>query len=534
MPFRVGLLLDSYQIPNWQHEIVEYILNDSAFQVTLVVINQSERKASGGRLMYRLLRKIDRAVFKSTANYFERRDTEPFLSAISHRFVNPKQTRFKDIFKDEDIEWVRAQQPDILIRFGFRILSGEILRVARYGVWSLHHGDSAVNRGGPPAFWEVVNQEPITGVTLQVLSEKLDAGQVLGKAFCKTDATSFNRNQQSVYAAGVELFCARLKDLAEIGPEKFFKNVSITDNQFAKVLYRDPQNFRAMLIALVFGWRRLIELWDSIFFIRHWVIAYHQNQETQFNFSKSTILASPHFADWADPFVFRHQGIDYLFFEHLARNKRFGEILCHRMDQLQRAPMRVLEEPYHLSYPTMLEHEGKLYLLVESGAAKLISLYVCEAFPNKWKKLNPLMAGIELYDPTLFYHDGLWYLFGTKRLAAGTSADMYLHIFYSSRLDGEWLPHAMNPITRDVRGSRPAGKIFIREGKLIRPAQLGAPRYGSGVMFMEIIKLSPTEYEERVVNNLLPWGRKILATHTYSAGNGWHVTDAQVRRFRFF
>jgi methionyl-tRNA formyltransferase len=46
----------------------------------------------------------------------------------------------------------------VLLRFGFNILSGEILTVARYGVWSYHHGDNDYYRGGPPHFWELVER----------------------------------------------------------------------------------------------------------------------------------------------------------------------------------------------------------------------------------------------------------------------------------------------------------------------------------------------------------------------------------------
>ena len=47
------------------------------------------------------------------------------------------------------------------------------------GVWSYHHGDNRVNRGGPAGFWEVFEQWDVTGSILQVLSEELDAGKTL-------------------------------------------------------------------------------------------------------------------------------------------------------------------------------------------------------------------------------------------------------------------------------------------------------------------------------------------------------------------
>jgi folate-dependent phosphoribosylglycinamide formyltransferase PurN len=536
VPVRIGLLLDSFHVPAWQRTIVENIIRNPEVKLILVILNQSQEKPNTtNRWVYRLLRKTDRLVFKSAHNQFIRTDLSSTLQGTDTLKVTPAQTRFKDQFNKEDIDWIRTRQPDILIRFGFRILTGDILTVAKHGVWSLHHGDSAVNRGGPPAFWEVVNGDLITGVTLQILSEKLDAGIVLGKAFCKTDRTSFTRNQNSVYAAGNELFMSRLKDFASMGPDKFFKALKRDDTFFAKTLYRDPTNGKALIIALSFWCRRMKELLIQFFFIEQWFIFYHRKPDYPFYFKDASVIPSPELADWADPFVFHHQGYDYVFFEALARSNRRGEIKCFRMDQLKAAPIRVLEEDHHLSYPTITEYQNKLYLLTESAAAKTVDLYECIEFPHQWKKRRPLLNGVELYDPTLFHHEGMWYLFGTQKPVTGASPDMYLHIYYVTELlNGEWQPHPRNPITRDVRGSRPAGKIFNFRGKLVRPAQIGTPKYGFGVRFMEITKLTTTEFEEVAVDDMVPWQSSLLATHTYSATPDLFVTDGQVRRFRFF
>lgn len=529
MLIRIGLLLDSFQVSSWQKDIIDFIRSNDSLQIVLVVTNASRKKTSG-RLVYRLLRKADRLVFKTPHDHFKIQDVEAAVSSIPQRQVLPLQTTYKDQFQPDDIAWINDHKPDILIRFGFRILTGSILTVAPHGVWSLHHGDSAVNRGGPPAFWEVVNGEPITGVTLQILSETLDAGKILGKAYGKTNATSFNRNQQAVYAAGIELFCAKLHEFGAKGPLLFFASLPQFSQSFAKTLYRDPENGKALRIACLFWWRRAKDLLQKLLFIRQWVIYYHRHADSPFNFTQATQLAAPNKADWADPFVFHYQDADYLFFEYMERGGR-GEIKCLRMDQLTATPTSVLKEPHHVSYPTITRYQEQLYLLVESGAAKEVALYACEEFPNRWKKLKPLLTNIELYDPTLHWHDGCWYLFGTHRSVPGASTDMNLHIYCSTDLlQGSWVAHPMNPITRDVRGSRPAGLIFQQHGKLVRPTQIGAPYYGSGMRFFEIKKLTPTEYEEEALHDFYPWQANMIAAHTYSTSNGWYVIDAQIKR----
>ena len=48
---------------------------------------------------------------------------------------------------------IKSKNLDILFRRDFRILKGEILNSARFGIWSFHHGDNDHFRGLPPGFW---------------------------------------------------------------------------------------------------------------------------------------------------------------------------------------------------------------------------------------------------------------------------------------------------------------------------------------------------------------------------------------------
>ena len=40
--------------------------------------------------------------------------------------------------------------------------------------------------GGPSGFWEIINNEPVTGVTLIKLNEMLDKGDIIDKGFYST------------------------------------------------------------------------------------------------------------------------------------------------------------------------------------------------------------------------------------------------------------------------------------------------------------------------------------------------------------
>ena len=101
------------------------------------------------------------------------------------------------------------------MRFGFNIIRGDILNSATYGVWSYHHGDNSVNRGSPPGFWEVFLDWKVSGVTLQLLSEDLDNGQILYKSFSQPKFKSVGLTKNIFYWKALSFMPNKIKELYE-------------------------------------------------------------------------------------------------------------------------------------------------------------------------------------------------------------------------------------------------------------------------------------------------------------------------------
>ena len=121
-----------------------------------------------------------------------------------------------------------------------------------------------------------------------------------------------------------------------------------------------------------------------------------------------------------------------------------------------------------------------------------------------------------------------------KKKKAVRSLDA-LHLFFSDDpLSNQWTSHPRNPIVRDIRSARPAGRIFVQDGKLIRPSQDNSRRYGYAIKFNHIVQLNETEYEETTASSFEPQSHaKILATHTFNQADDLTVTDAVIRRRKF-
>ena len=78
---------------------------------------------------------------------------------------------------------IRAARPDFLFSFYYRsMLSAEILSLPRVCAMNLHGSLLPRYRGRAPVNWVLVNGETETGVTLHMMTEKPDAGDIVGQA----------------------------------------------------------------------------------------------------------------------------------------------------------------------------------------------------------------------------------------------------------------------------------------------------------------------------------------------------------------
>ena len=77
---------------------------------------------------------------------------------------------------------LRGQAPDLGVCCGFApILSAAVLALPRWGWVNLHRSYLPYNRGLDPLQWAVVDGTPV-GVTLHVMTDRVDAGDILGQA----------------------------------------------------------------------------------------------------------------------------------------------------------------------------------------------------------------------------------------------------------------------------------------------------------------------------------------------------------------
>lgn len=206
----------------------------------------------------------------------------------------------------------------------------------------------------------------------------------------------------------------------------------------------------------------------------------------------------------ADPFgVDAPDGHLIVLAEALEHGRHHGEIIrIDTRDARDSAWVRLLRKTWHLSYPFIVNDGGKRYVMPEQGASGTVSAYALTVD----NEIDPhpvwTVPDCPALDTTPFFHEGRWWLFSARRGAPHWGGPLLLH--YADTLAGPWQSHPLNPVVTDFSAARPGGRVAKVDGRLLRPAQDCSTAYGRALVINEIVRLTPTEYEERVVRRISP------------------------------
>lgn len=543
---RVGVLLESFQMPAWYFTMLKCIHDSDYASLSLVVLKESARQPLGflnkfvsqfDHLLYHLYTRLDQRLFPVSPNAFAPINAEDLFKDVPVVKVRVRETRFCDYVSDEDSQAVMAHDLDVLIRVGFRIIKGNILHAARFGIWSYHHGDNLVNRGAPAGFWEVFERHVTTGSILQQLSDELDGGAVICRSYSGTNCASVLRNRNQCYWKSSSFLPRKLRELHQLGETAFVDALRKQNRHpdfFCHRLYRTPSNREFAPYLWRWAWDQFKTRLSRQLFHKQWILQYSFGPLGSHSFRKFGKIIPPADRFWADPHVVYRDGKYFIFVEEFLYKARRGRIAVIEMssDGSWKPPVVVLEKPYHLAYPFVFQWEGEYYMMPDSSWNSTVERYRCVDFPYKWELESVLMKGLRAPDPTLFHHEGLWWLFVNAVEVPGSSSYDELFLFYADHpLSQEWRPHPCNPVVSDVRRARPAGGLFRYNGGIYRPSQDCSITYGYGIRISEVLALTPKYYEEREVAFIEPkWDPRISGTHTISHAGGLTVIDALWRR----
>lgn len=531
---KLGLLLNSFDVPAWVYRVIQRIVNENSGEFTLVILNDAGKtnKTKINSNVYLAFNQIDENLFTKEPDPFAPKNIAELLLNVPTIKVIPIQDGTVLSLSKSDLNCIMEYGLDILIRFGFENLHYETLNVSKYGTWFYYHGDDRVMRGGPPGFWEVVEHWPETSSALLAIGGKFSPKRVLFRSHFVTYPLSPARHRSYYFWATTAFLPRQISLLQRLGEERYFQETEKFNTSLLREIkgYEPPSNCLAVTSISKIIIRLIKEFSHRFFYIDQWFLLFNFKKGAADNFREFIKLIPPKDRFWADPHITGVNGKHYIFIEEFLNAKNKGHISVIELDELGnwKAPVKVLEKDYHLSYPFIFKWKDKFYMVPESRANKTIDLYECTEFPRQWNFKQHLMENISAVDTTLVNYSNKWWLFTAMAENEAAAPNIELFLFYTDDIfSGEWKAHLQNPIVSDVKSARPAGSLFVKDGKLFRPSQDCSKGYGHGIDLNEIMVLTETEYRERKVLSIRPdWDKKIVATHTYASCGNLTVIDA--------
>jgi hypothetical protein len=517
---KVGVFVDGRTQPDWVTDAFARVAASEFAEIAFIVeigpaVGRSPSRAPAGWAAYD---RLDRWAFARTVDPAAPADLP---TGVPHGSFIARASGALDSVRDLDVAFAIGDVDDAA-------LDG----LARYGVWRFHFpaGDGEALAG----FREVAQNAPLSGSALKVRLVPRGVERFAYQSWSRTYPYSPARNREQLLRKTAEFALRALRELHRSGGEWLEQCVPVREAPRAA-----PLQFGRGLAAI--GARLAQRGVEKALNIEQWFLAYKidsraggREGSVPGDLRGFTRLMPPKDRYWADPFALERNGRYYVFFEELPFRTGRAHISMLEIDAQGRAsePVRVLERDYHLSYPFLTEHDGQLYMIPETAQAGTLEVYRCIDFPRRWKLERVLMNDVRFVDATFHRGADRWWMFANAAPAGSRVFDDELHLFHAPGLLGDWQPHPRNPVKSDVRGSRPAGRLFWRNGSLYRPAQICAPLYGSGLALNRVLRLTPHDYAERQVERVLP-SAGLLGLHTFNRAGDLTVVDAFARRSRF-
>ncbi len=536
---KFGILCNGNQFQQWQLDTVSLLIS-GGHTCELLIVNANPVLKPGfiekwaaypySKLLYRIwFRYMMKPEAKNSGDIRDYATDLPSISCITLR------KGYAEYFSSDDVAKIRSYTLDFVLRFGFGILKGEILDCARYGIWSYHHDDDRKYRGVPTGFWEIMFDDPINAAILQRLTSRLDSGVILRKGYFATINHSWEANLNNLLhqtTAWPLQVCADIEN----GHSEFLA----VENSPESALYHLPGNLKMIRFLLKVAANKIRFHYRDLFLTEKWNIGIIPQAVEAFVKEGNNDIPEPQWLNLsdekslyhADAFGFNKDGYFHIICEQFDYKNAKGILTSFRVGTQNNTPSAqtiALHKEYHLAYPYLFDYKGEYYCIPENSKAGDVDLYRFDTTSGKLIFVQTLIPGLKAVDPSLFFHEGKWWLFFTDT----ASTNERLHIWYSDEFTGPYISHRNNPVKTDVRSSRPAGKPFYLDGKLLRPAQDCSVRSGRRIVLNQLIKLSADEFVEipYAIVNPSPHSKYRDGMHTFCVSDGAVIVDGKRELF---
>ena len=247
----------------------------------------------------------------------------------------------------------------------------------------------------------------------------------------------------------------------------------------------------------------------------------------------------------ADPFIFVKEEELFLFYE-IQYGFDCGKIAMIKTSDLVHwsAPVVVLQEPFHLSFPFVFEEDHHIYMIPESQESDMIRLYRANDDLTSFTYVRTILHqervnGLQCnyVDSHVYKKDGFFYLFTSFMKDWKTTQELYVS---DNLLEGVFKKHPSSPLCISHEYGRNGGSIIEFEDKLLRVSQDCHENYGENVSLHHILELDELRYKEKLFkrnifkdNPLFPDGGHQLNIAQF-CGKYIYATDYKQDRWTWY
>lgn len=273
----------------------------------------------------------------------------------------------------------------------------------------------------------------------------------------------------------------------------------------------------------------------KLFYYENYVVAYRfldsRKDDIGIKFPSYDII-NPSGTSWyADPFPFIYHGKHYIFVEiySIWDSKATLGVFCIEDGG---KPKRILDEPFHLSYPNVFEWEGEIYMIPETHNAKQLRLYKCSHFPYNWELDRILLDNVDYADTSLmFEEDAIWVETMEDRGNQNYSNKLFKLDMHNKQII------EISPIHNNWINKRPAGNFFKVNNVWFHALQECSNAYGEYMHIAKVYNFNEREFIEKRYRSIhvkdysLKSSIPFIYTHTLNRCKNLEVIDLLYHKF---
>ena len=234
---------------------------------------------------------------------------------------------------------------------------------------------------------------------------------------------------------------------------------------------------------------------------------------------------------FADPFILDYDTERVILFveefDYKVHRGRIARLFVDRKSWKITDCKIILDLETHLSFPMIWREDNHIYVCPENYASGALNLYEYDKKGEFLSLIKPLIKK-KLTDAILYKDETGYYIISTY---IPTPNGKKLTVYHSVNFDGNYEEVQEVSFTENI--ARNAGKMFVYNGNLIRPAQVCNDSYGQALSFQEVKRDKDCLYSFKEKYRFLsPHLHYKIGSHTFNQHpNGMAVIDVKGWRY---